>query len=335
MKAIVYHGTKDVRYEEVDDIIDIKDNEILIKVCYAGICGSDLNIYQGVHPRAKAPLILGHEFSGYVVKGNQTFPEGKKVTVRPLISCHCCSACESGNSHVCKNLKLYGIDCAGGMAEYVKVDSSKVHLLPDDLPMDLGAFVEPLAVAVHAVNRVNFKIGDTCVIFGAGTIGLNVASVLKLGGAKQVILVETNPFRVNLAQELGFIVLNPLEVNVLETVFNFTKQIGADIVFDCAAHPLVAIQLTDIVKPQGTIEIVGSYKKPAEIKLLDIEFKELNIIGTRVYTKKDFDTAIELIQKDFPYKKLISIFPPEHALDSFNGLLSGENVIKVMFKFTD
>lgn len=334
MKAIIYKGPKEIACEQIAEPL-LSENEVLIKVSHAGICGSDLNIYLGVHTRAKAPLVLGHEFSGYIVNGDQELPTGTKVCVRPLISCCKCSACQSGNSHVCETLKLYGIDTAGGMAEYVKVDRSKVHVLPDDFPMDLGAFVEPLAVGVHAVSRTPFKIGDAVVVFGAGTIGLCVASVLKLAGAKQVIVIETNDFRINLAKELGFTVINPKQEDVLSTVLKLTNQVGADIVYDCAAHPSVALQLTDLVKVQGTIEIVGSYKKPTEFKLLDIEFKELNIVGTRVYQARDFETAIEFIQQDFPYKKLLTVLTPEEAKQGFTNALAGENVIKTLFKFSD
>ena len=102
----------------------------MIRVAYAGICGSDMIIYQGVHPRAKAPLVMGHEFSGIIEKGDNTFPEGAQVTVYPLLSCGHCDPCRNGYPHVCNTLRLIGIDCDGGMAEYVKVPTNTVHLLP-------------------------------------------------------------------------------------------------------------------------------------------------------------------------------------------------------------
>ena len=120
------------------------------------------------------------------------------------------------------------------------------------------------------------------------------------------------------------------------TCFALTEQTGgtgADVVFDCAAHPTVAAVLTKLVRVQGTIEIVGSYKKPAEVALLDIEFKELTIVGTRVYVKRDFETAIKLIQAGFPYERLITVYPPEKAKEGFDICLNGGNVIKVMYQF--
>lgn len=334
MKAIVYEGAKSITLKDVP-VPTIKPNEVLIKVHYAGICGSDLNIYVGVHPRAKAPLVPGHEFSGVIVEGNGHFEKGTPVTVRPLISCHHCEPCETGNTHVCNTLKLYGIDTDGGMAEFVKVPADVVHTIPEGIDMKIGAFIEPLAVGVHAVSRSPLKVGDTVVIFGAGTIGLSVASVAFAGGAKRIIIVETNKYRLSLAKELGFITINPTEKNVLEAIKEITQKDSVDVVFDCAAHPTVAEILTKVVKVQGTIVIVGSYKKPTEVALLDIEFKELNIVGTRVYVKRDFDTASSLIKKGFPYEKLITVYPPEKAKEGFEQCLNGGDVIKVMYQFSE
>ena len=332
MKAIVYHGSNDISLNELP-VPEIEEHEVLIKVHYAGICGSDLNIYVGAHPRAKAPLVPGHEFSGVIEDGNGHFAKGTKVTVRPLISCGHCYACENGNSHVCSSLKLYGIDTDGGMAQYVKVPADVVHVLPDAMPMTIGAFVEPLAVGVHAISRAKMNAGDSVVVFGTGTIGFCVASVAATCGAQQVIVVETNPYRLALAKEAGFIGLNPAEDDVVARVLDLTDGKGADIAFDCAAHPVVAALLTKVVRVQGTIEIVGSYKKPAEVALLDIEFKELNIVGTRVYVKRDFDTAIKLIQSGFPYERLITVYPPEKAKEGFDICRNGGDVIKVMYQF--
>ena len=123
MKSIIYSGAQDVRVEE-KSLPEIAPGEVLIKVAYVGVCGSDMNIYQGVHPRAKAPLVMGHEFSGTIVAGHPTLPEGTPVTVYPLLSCGHCEPCRNGYAHVCNTLKLIGIDCDGAMAQYVKPKTS-------------------------------------------------------------------------------------------------------------------------------------------------------------------------------------------------------------------
>ncbi|GBU09282.1 alcohol dehydrogenase [Gammaproteobacteria bacterium] len=335
MKAIVYHGKENIKLETVPSLLEsaINSDEVLIKVAYAGICGSDLNIYAGVHPRAKAPLIMGHEFSGVIEIGNNHFAKGAPVTVRPLIMCGSCLACNSGFPHVCQSLKLYGIDVNGGMAQYVKVSADKIHVLPASLSLKLGAFVEPLAVGVHAVKRAGFKAGASTVVFGAGTIGLCVASVLKIGKASQIIVVEVNAFRRNFAKNLGFTVIDPSTQSVIDEIGALTQGHGVDIAFDCAAHPSVAAILTKVVRVQGTLEIVGSYKFPPEFPLLDVEFKELTVIGTRVYTSEDFEEAITLITQDFPFESLITVLAPDAAQQGFERALSGKDSIKVMYEF--
>lgn len=140
----------------------------LIKVCYSGICGTDLNIYSGAHPRAKGPLTLGHEISGYLEEESSNIPKGTPVTIRPLMSCGMCEACQSGNGHVCEKLEIIGIDSDGGMAEYVRVPADMIYPLPDNIPLKLAALVEPFAVGVHVARESNFVPGSTVLIFGAG-----------------------------------------------------------------------------------------------------------------------------------------------------------------------
>jgi threonine dehydrogenase-like Zn-dependent dehydrogenase len=188
MKSIVYRNTQTITVEE-KPIPEIGPGEALVKVAYVGVCGSDMNIYQGMHPRAKAPLVMGHEFSGVIEKGPSEWPKGTPVTVYPLLSCGQCDPCRNGYAHVCNTLRLIGIDCDGAMAEFVKVPVEKLLKIPPNLSLKLGAFLEPLAVGVHAVRRSGYKPGDRAVVFGAGPIGLCVATCLKYFGASEVIIV--------------------------------------------------------------------------------------------------------------------------------------------------
>ena len=199
MKSIIYKGAGEVVSEE-KAVPAAGAGEVLIKVAYAGICGSDMFIYQGTHPRAQAPLVMGHEFSGVIEAGHPTLAKGTPVTVYPLLSCGQCEPCKNGTPHVCNTLKLIGIDCDGGMAEYVKVPADKVVEIPAGLNLKLGAFIEPVAVGVHAVRRSGYKPGDTAVVYGAGPIGLCVAACLSYFGASRVLVIEANPYRLEIAQ---------------------------------------------------------------------------------------------------------------------------------------
>jgi (R,R)-butanediol dehydrogenase / meso-butanediol dehydrogenase / diacetyl reductase len=293
MKAAVYDGPKRISMQSVPMPI-VKHGWSIIKVNYCGICGTDMNIYAGSHPRAQKSLIVGHEFSGEVVEHPTLLP-GTNVTAMPLLSCGECEQCHQGQFHVCKSLGLLGIDKAGGMSEYVLVPADDVFPLPDKMSLRKGALVEPLAVAVHSVRESSFKSGDSVTIFGAGPIGLCVAAVLKLFGSNDISIVEVNSFRKKLAEELGFKVTE--DSNYLAS---------SDIVFDCAAHPNVAEQLVKATKIKGQIVLVGTYKYPAELDLQNLTFKELSIKGTRVYTKKDYKIAISLLDHEFDFEKIIT-----------------------------
>ena len=331
MKSIIYSGAQDVRVEE-KSLPEIGPGEVLIKVAYVGVCGSDMNIYQGVHPRAKAPLVMGHEFSGTIVAGHPTLPEGTPVTVYPLLSCGHCEPCLNGYAHVCNTLKLIGIDCDGAMAQYVKVPADKVMEIPKTLSLKLGAFLEPLAVGVHAVRRSGYKPGDRAVVFGAGPIGLCVASCLKYFGA-QVIVVEANPYRLGVAQKLGCTTIDAANESISDKVKEYTAGLNADFAFDCAAHPSVQNHLMNVLKVQGTAVIVGSYKKPPEVDLLKVEFKELTMIGIRVYERRDFEIATEMLQSGaIDFDLMLSESSPDAAPEVFQGLLKGGNTIKMLFK---
>ena len=332
MKSIIYRSALEVVSEE-KAAPELAAGEVLIKVAYAGICGSDMFIYQGTHPRAKAPLVMGHEFSGVIEAGHPTLAKGTPVTVYPLLSCGHCEPCQSGHPHVCNTLKLIGIDCDGGMAEYVKVPADKVVEIPPGLSLKLGAFIEPVAVGVHAVRRSGYKPGDTAVVFGAGPIGLCVAACLKYFGATKVILIEANPYRLDVAKQLGFTVIDAAHDDIPAQVKAHTGGLNADYAFDCAAHPSVQTHLMDIIKVRGTAVIVGSYKKPPEVDLLKVEFKELTVIGIRVYERRDFEIAAQILGSGrIDFDRMLSVAAPEQAPQVFQDLLKGTNAIKMLFK---
>ena len=333
MQSIQYVGTKEVVVGE-KVLPEVGEGEVLIRVAYAGVCGSDMIIYQGVHPRAKAPLVMGHEFSGTLVKGHSTLPPGTPVTVYPLLSCGTCAPCQNGYAHVCNTLKLIGIDCDGGMADYVKVPEDKVLPIPEGFSLKLGAFIEPVAVGVHAVARSGYRPGDTAVVYGAGPIGLCVAGCLSYFGANRVIVIEANPHRLEVARQMGFTVIDAIKDDIRATVAEHTNGRNADLAFDCAAHPSVHATILDILRVQGTSVVVGSYKKPPEVDLLKVEFKELTLIGTRVYTRRDFETAIAILQSGrIDFDRLLTVATADAAPAQFQNLLQGNtDAIKMLFQ---
>ncbi|MFD1334463.1 zinc-binding dehydrogenase [Oceanobacillus iheyensis] len=333
METVTYAGPKNVLFQNSRKPT-ITKGWAIIKTSYAGICGSDLSIFAGVHPRAEAPLVMGHEFSGTIEEGHPTLKKGTRVTVNPLLRCGECYPCQNGYSHVCENLKLVGIDCDGGMGEYVKVPIHSIVPLKDNISMKLGALIEPVAVAVHAIRQGNYMPGDSVVIFGAGTIGLCVALTLRSYGAKNLIIVEPNKLRLEKAKQLGFQTLDPLSENVTEKIVEGTDNIGADYVFDCAGHPSVVEAITEVVRVRGNIVIVAMYKQPPTLDMRQGMFKELNIQFVRVYTDKDFQIAIDLVDNHKEYEDIIThVLQPEEAQKGFDLLTTHTDAVKVMYEF--
>ena len=334
MKSIQFLGAETIDVIEAP-IPEPKEGWARIKVSHSGICGSDLNIYGGTHPRAIAPLILGHEFSGTLDHDTDLMKKGTPVTVYPLISCGTCTPCCSGNSHVCNTLGLYGIDAPGGLAQYVVVPKDTIVKLPEDVSLKDGAIIEPVAVVVHAVREAGFVSGDNALVFGAGPIGLGLALTLRLYGARDLVVAENDPKRLELARTMGFETINPDETDVAEFAANKTGGDGYDNVYDCAGVSAVSMRLLDVVKVRGKIIIVAGYKKNAEMPFYKGMVKEPKIEFVRVYRRKDFEIASQIVEKEPLFSKLIThVLPVEEAQQAFDLLTTqGTGAVKVLIKF--
>ncbi len=298
------------------------------------MCGSDLGILAGVHPRAQAPLTLGHEFCGRIVElrsQSNEFKAGDRVAVYPLISCGHCLMCRTGNSHVCRALRLYGIDAPGGMADFVKLPLANLLRLSGDMEPGIGALVEPLAVAVHGVSRAPLAEARTAAVVGAGPIGLLTALVARARGTAQILMADVLPSRIALAKSLGFSAVMAGE-QMADLVKTTTDSEGADIVFECAGVPATAVSMTALARCRGTIVNLGVFKKPVEVDLQALNFKEITAIGSRVYTRQDFVEAIELARV-LPLQPIIShTFPLADVTSAFAKFRAGEGVCKLIIQ---
>ena len=310
----------------------VPDGWALVRMAYNGICGTDLAILHGKHPRAQAPLIMGHEMSGWVeIAGSSGPAAGASVVVEPLLSCGECKACRDGHRHVCRRLGLYGIDTPGGMAEYVALPPEVLHEIPAGVDLRTASLVEPLAVAVHAIARSGMAKGDTVAIYGAGPIGVLTALVARHEGAGRVVITEPSPWRRSVAESLGFTVVAQGS-SMAQTLAPMTDGEGADTTFDTAAHPSVALELSAVTRVRGRIVVVGVYKAPAPIDLRAVCFKEQTMLGVRVYTTPDVIRAIELIVTDalglakFPTKA----FGLDQVVAAFEAATTGQDCLKVL-----
>ncbi len=331
MMAAVWISTDAVRVTEVP-FPEVPQGWALVKVAYNGICGTDLAILHGKHPRASAPLIMGHEISGWVERAGATGPSaGTLVVVEPLISCGECRSCKNGLTHVCRSLGLYGIDAPGGMGPYLALPPEVLHAVPDGVDPRTATLAEPLAVAVHAVDLSGMQPGDVVAVYGAGPIGVLTALVARHAGAEVVVITEPSPWRRQVASGLGFTVVAEA-ATMADTLAPLTDGEGADTTFDSAAHPSVAAELSAVTRVRGRIVVGGVYKQPPPVDLQADCFKEQNIIGVRVYTSADVTRAIELIATDaldlarFPTKA----FDLNDVGAAFDAATSGQDCLKVL-----
>ena len=293
MKAALWTGTEQVEVRQIARP-EPGPGEALIKVGFGGICGTDLMIYLGKHPRAKAPLVMCHEFSGTIVAADgDAFAPGTPVAINPLLTCGTCWACTHGLPHVCATLGLVGIDRDGGFAEYVSTPLHTVKPVPAHVSLKTAALIEPLAVAVHAVRVSNLKVGDTTATLGAGPVGIMTALVARQAGAR-VIVSEASPRRIAVARELGFEVIDVKEASAAEAILDATNGVGIPVVFETAGVQATLNDATRVARIGGQILQVGMPKTPPTIDMTPLLFHEVSRTPIRVYRDEDVELAIDL-----------------------------------------
>ena len=205
MNAAVVERPGKVAVEQVDDPAP-GPREVLVRVDACGICGTDLHLLDGESPLARYPLIPGHEFSGEVVAAGRQVQDlrvGDVVAVDPNLPCGVCRFCRAGRENLCLNYEAIGVTRAGGCAELVAVPAANAFVLPEGLPRAWGSLVEPLSCAVHGFDRLNAKLADRYLIYGAGTMGLLMAQLARRAGAASVAVVDVQAGRLPVAERLG------------------------------------------------------------------------------------------------------------------------------------
>lgn len=334
MKAAYYHGKKIIKTGESVPRKPGPD-EVRIDVAYCGVCGTDLHIFKGgMDKRVSMPQVIGHEMSGEIAEvgsGVKTWAPGDRVVVRPLHPCGTCPACKAGHSHVCYNLKFLGIDTPGAFQRSWTVPAHTLHRLPANLSFDLAALIEPVAVACHDIRRGDLQAGEEAVVIGGGPIGLLVGLAAKQAGAK-ILISEVNPFRLNLAKDLGLEVVNPKETDLNELVLKRTQGTGADVVFEVTGTAPGAAVMTQLVRVRGRIVVVGVFGEPPRVDLFRFFWRELHLCGARVYEAEDFEKAIDLAARGvLPLARLISArWPVTELQKAFEQIEAGTDLMKVL-----
>lgn len=324
-QAAFYRGGRQFAVEPVTPL-EPGPGEVAVDVSFVGICGTDMHVFHGnMDARVGHNRIIGHEMSGCVAAlgaGVEGLAEDDAVVVRPLHPCGKCPACLAGNSHICHELKFLGLDTDGAMQGRWVVPAFTLHKLPQGLALDVAALVEPLAVAVHDVRRARLKAGETALVIGGGPIGMLIGMVAQAEGAT-VLLSEINETRLTMASEMGFTALDPKSQNVAEAVLAATGGAGADVVFEVSGTQPGAELMTEAVRARGRIVMVAIHAKKPAVDLFRFFWREIEMLGARVYEPSDYDRAIQMIGEGLPVARLITDRHPLAQVQSAFEALDG------------
>ena len=309
--------------------------EVQLEVAYVGICGTDLHIKRGaMDGRVAIPAVIGHEMSGTVAaagKGVSAWSPGDRVTVMPLDWCNRCPACAAGHQHVCQNLVFVGIDSGGAMQQAWTVPERLLIRLPPELRLEFGALSEPVAVAVHDVRRGGVARGERVLVGGGGPIGLLIACVAAAEGA-EVVVSEPNRYRRSVAARLGLRAIDPAAGDLNALLDSWTGGAGVDAAFEVSGSVPGLEAATHALRVRGRLVVVAIHNQPVPVDLFHVFWRELELIGARVYERRDFERAVALLANGaIPTAELISAVEPlERAPEAFEALESGSGVVKVL-----
>ena len=314
MKALVFHGDHDVRYEEVP-VPAVTDREALVKVRAVGICGSDIHGYEGRTGRRTPPMIMGHEFSGVVEKVGRDVKNvkpGDKVVVFPFTTCEHCIYCQKNAINQCPEKRFFGVFTANGaMAQYVAARSDLLFPLPDGTEFLHGALAEPLSVSARAVSKADIRPEDTVAIIGAGTIGLMSLILSKIRKPRYTVVVDLVDNRLRLARELGAdYVFNPKKDDPARFVDQELKG-GTSKVIEAVGIDQTVRQSIQWAIRGGKVVIVGLSQKMMALDMHEIVNKEVKIEGSFLYDRREFQDILKQLQVLRPsLEKLVSLSAP-------------------------
>lgn len=348
MKAARWYGVKDIRVENIEEPV-VSSGKVKIKVEWTGICGSDLHEYVAgpifvpvdephYVSQDKAPIVMGHEFSGEVVEigeGVTKVNVGDPVVVEPILSCGECSACLKGKYNLCEHLGFHGLSGGGGgFSEFTVVDEHMVHKMPEGLSFEQGALVEPAAVALHSVRLSKLKAGDTAVVYGTGPIGLLLIEALKVAGASEIYAVELSAERAAKAKELGAKeVINPAETDPVKRIQELTDG-GVDVSFEVTGVSSVLQQCIESTTFEGETIVVSIWEADASFQPNTIVLQERTVKGIIAY-RDIFPAVMQLMNQGyFKAEDLVTkrITLDEVVAEGFDTLVEERSQIKILVK---
>jgi L-iditol 2-dehydrogenase len=302
MQALVLTQYCKLELQDVDRP-EIGPNDVLIRVAACGICGSDVHGYDGSSGRRVPPIIMGHEAAGTIAEVGSAvdrFHVGDRVTFDSTISCGDCDACKQGNVNLCAHRRVLGVSCAdyrqhGAFAEFVAVPQNILYPLPRELNFEHAALIEPVSVAVHAVNRLQVSPGSRAVVVGSGMIGLFVIQVLRIAGCREVIAIDLDDLRLKLANEFGAsATINPKQTHVVAAVMELTGGEGADLAVEVVGNAAGLASAIGCVRRGGIVGLIGNLAAEVPFPLQAVVTRELTLVGSCA-SAGEYPRAIELV----------------------------------------
>lgn len=304
MKTLVWEAPRVMNVRD-RDIPKLADDEALIKVAYAGICGSELSGYLGHNALRVPPLIMGHEFSGTIAAlapgarvKHPNLEVGQTVTVNPLWYDGACELCQRGMTHLCISRKLIGAHRPGGFAEYVNIPAMLLVPLPGGMSLRTGALTEPVACGVRIGELAGRLDGQDALVVGAGPIGLVALQALKIQGARRVFISDLDAERLKMVQIFGGIPLNAREVDVVQTVRDATNGYGAAVSVDCVGSAVTRKQCVEATRSTGTLILVGLHDETSAMPAAEIIRREILVRGSFSYTRENFVEALRRLENE-------------------------------------
>ena len=318
MKALTLTEYKNLVFGDVPDP-RVGDDEVLVWVRACGICGSDVHGMDGSTGRRRPPIIMGHEAAGVIAEvGKQVkdWKTGDRVTFDSTVFCGACWYCKRGLINLCDNRRVLGVSCEdyrqhGAFAEYVALPQRILYALPDSVTFEQAAMVEPVSIAVHAVEITPVSLGDTAVVVGAGMVGLLVVQALRVAGCGKIIAVDLEPAKLELARKFGADVgLNPDACDVAAEVGNQTGGRGADVALEVVGLSTSVNTAISSLRKGGSLTIVGNLSPKVEIPLQAVVTRQLRLQGSCA-NAGEVPACLDLMdRKAMTPEMLISATPP-------------------------
>lgn len=336
MKSIVLKEPHELLLAEKDRP-KVKDEEVLIKIKYGGVCGSDLHAYEGESPFVDFPITLGHELVGYIEdsNGDDDLSKGDMVLIDPVLSCGECYACKHDRHNVCKNIKVFGAHTNGGFQEYITIPKDNAYKVPKDIDPRLAALGEPISVGFESTYRADVTKDDTVLVIGTGTIGLMVTIVAKYKGAT-VIATDIDDSKLEMAKQMGAdYIINSKKEDLEAKVKKLTNDEGASVVIEAAGLRKTIQDAIHHVSAAGRVVILGIVDDEVPISISQLIKKEVDFLGSRLNNYMFGEVAKLLEEVDLsPLLKEIKVYEIDEAEKAFKNKLNNPDIsLKTLIKF--